>query len=204
MSKPIARYPLPSGQFVDWLEAARAGDAAALGELLESCRGYLSLLADRELGVDLRAKVGASDLVQKTFMDAQADLHQFQGRTSAEFVAWLQRVLLNNLADHGRQFRKAEKRQVRKEVSLADTWADVCLPADLSTPSRKASANEDDARVQEALGRLPEHYRQVVLLRNMEKLLFAEIGRRLGRSEESAKKLWGRAILLLKKDLSHD
>jgi RNA polymerase sigma-70 factor (ECF subfamily) len=202
MMHPRETFHLSEQPFGAALEAARAGDRAALGRLLEGYRAYLELLADRELGVDLRAKVGASDLVQKTFLDAQKGLHEFRGRTPAELLGWLQRMLLNNLSDHARQFRATAKRQVQREIALSESWADTPGPADLSTPSRQVSATEEQARVQAALDRLPAHYRRVVLLRNMEKLSFAEVGRRLGRTEEAAKKLWGRAILRLKQDLN--
>jgi hypothetical protein len=43
------------------LAAARAGSREALGQALQACRGYLLLLAERELDADLRAKGGASD-----------------------------------------------------------------------------------------------------------------------------------------------
>ena len=53
------------------LAAARTGSSEALGQALQACRGYLLLLAERELDPDLRAKGGASDVVQETFLEAQ-------------------------------------------------------------------------------------------------------------------------------------
>ena len=53
----------------DWLQAARDGSREAMGNLLEACRAYLLLVANRELAADLRAKGGASDLVQDTFLE---------------------------------------------------------------------------------------------------------------------------------------
>ena len=63
---------------VQRLAAARAGSREALGQILQACRGYLLLLAERELAPDLRAKGGASDLVQETFLEAQKDFAHFQ------------------------------------------------------------------------------------------------------------------------------
>src|SRR5262245_26207367 len=64
-----------------WLPAARAGSSEALGQVLEACRGYLLLIAGQELEPALRAKGGASDLVQQTFLEAQRDFAGFHGTT---------------------------------------------------------------------------------------------------------------------------
>src|SRR5437870_8093656 len=88
-----------------WLAEARAGSPEALGQMLEACRGYLLLVAQRELAPDLRAKGGASDLVQETFLEAQRDFPRFSGRSEAELLAWLRRLLLNNLANFTRHYR---------------------------------------------------------------------------------------------------
>src|SRR5262249_52338401 len=101
-----------SAEFVGWLAQAHAGSADALGRLLEGCRGYLLMIAREELAPDLQAKGGASDLVQETFLDAQRDFARFQGADEAELLAWLRRVLLNNLANFTRRFREAEKRSI--------------------------------------------------------------------------------------------
>src|SRR5436190_6551829 len=101
-----------------WLPGARAGSPEALGQVLEACRGYLLVVAQRELAPDLRAKGGASDLVQETFLEAQRDFPQFHGDSEAELRAWLRRLLLNNLANFTRGYRGTGKRQVGREVAL--------------------------------------------------------------------------------------
>jgi hypothetical protein len=68
-----------SRQTSQLMQAARAGSAEALGRLLEGCRAYLLLAANRQLDADLQAKGGPSDLVQETFLEAQKDFPPFQG-----------------------------------------------------------------------------------------------------------------------------
>src|SRR5262249_26022430 len=102
----------------NWLAAARAGSHEALGRALEICRGYLLLGAERQLGTDLRAKGGASDLVQETFLEAQRDFVQFQGTSEEELRAWLQRLLLNNLGNFARRYRATHCREVGREQAL--------------------------------------------------------------------------------------
>src|SRR3954451_18258751 len=108
----------PMDQTVRWLLEARQGSGEALGQLLESFRAYLLLIAQRELDPDLRAKGGASDLVQETFLEAQRDFPNFRGDTEAELMGWLRQMLLNNLASFSRRFRATAKRRLACEISL--------------------------------------------------------------------------------------
>ncbi len=87
----------PDQKAVLWLEEARDGSPEAMGRLLEDYRQYLLLVAQRELDPALRAKGGASDLVQETFLEAQRDFPQFTGTRDDELRVWLRRLLLNNL-----------------------------------------------------------------------------------------------------------
>src|SRR5262245_28352327 len=100
-----------------WLAEARAGDREALGRALEVCRRYLLLIAERQLDADLRAKGGASDLVQETFLEAQRDFGRFEGTSEAELRGWLRRMLLNNLGHFTRRYR-THKRAAGREVGL--------------------------------------------------------------------------------------
>ena len=180
------------------LTAARAGSREALGQALEACRNYLLLIAEGELAPELRAKGGASDLVQETFLEAQRDFAQFQGTTQAELLAWLRRALLNNLGNFTRHFCAAGKRAVAREVSLAGDGSSADagggLAAPLPSPSQEAMAREQAEGLRRALARLPDDYRQVLLLRYEGGHCFEEIGRQLGRSPEAARKLWARAV----------
>jgi len=187
--------------FAELAAAAREGDRSALGYLLESFRSYLRLFSDRKLGPDLKQKCGGSDLVQQTFLDAQQAFPRFEGSRPDELRVWLERILLNNLGDLARQFRDAEKRQVKREISLAESWAEIDTPVDRSTPSKKAIAREEEQRLRQGLARIPEDYRQVIVMRNLERRTFEEIGLALGRSTGAVKKLWSRAILRLKDEM---
>jgi RNA polymerase sigma-70 factor (ECF subfamily) len=180
------------------LAAARAGSAEALGTVLETCRRYLLLVAERQLDPRLRAKGGASDLVQETFLEAQRDFGGFHGTSEAELLAWLSRLLLNNAGNFARRYRGTDKRDVNREVGLQagdSSSAGVSSPAaETPSPSGQAMAQEQAAALQRALARLPEDYRQVVVLRYQEERSFEEIGRLLNRSPDAARKLWARAM----------
>jgi RNA polymerase sigma-70 factor (ECF subfamily) len=198
-------------EFAEWLEAAREGSAEDLGKALEACRDYLLLVARRDLGTDLNAKAGASDLVQETFLGAQRNFGQFAGESPDELRAWLGVILKNNLANFRRRYREVGKRQVAREVSLpidqgggGDPLQSVA--ADATSPSGFVMRIEREQAMLSALNRLPERYRHVVLWHHHERLTFEEIGRRLQCSSEAARKLWPRALIRLREELGpvHD
>ncbi len=191
------------------LRGACAGDLDALGRVLESCRDYLLIVARRGLDADLVAKGGASDLVQETFLGAYRDIGAFQGRTRAELLAWLRKILRNNLADLRRRYRGTRKRRVALELPIGDPRAGggrEALPCDPVTPGASAVRRERAAALMDALERIPEHYRRVVVWHQYHRLTFEEIGDQLGRSAESARKLWSRALIRLANELgpAHD
>ena len=98
----------------DWIDAARRGDAAALGQALEAFREYLTLVASRGIGPGLATKAGASDLVQETFLAAQRGIAGFRGSTQAEWRAWLEAILTNQLANFRRSYLDTRKRRAER------------------------------------------------------------------------------------------
>jgi RNA polymerase sigma-70 factor (ECF subfamily) len=188
-----------------WLPDARAGSKEALGRMLADCQAYLLLIAGRELDPDLRAKGGASDLVQDTLFEAYRDFGGFQGDTEKRLLAWLRQLLLNNLADFRRRYRETDKRYGAREFAPPSTGssADPGLQVSNgdSSPSALAIKREQIEALECAIDRLPADYQQVVLCRYQEELSFEEIGRRMNRSANAVEKLWLRAIERLRQVL---
>src|SRR6516165_2807688 len=134
------------------IQAARAGSREALGNALETYRNYLLLIAERELGDDLRAKGGASDLVQEAFLEAHKDFARFQGETEADLRSWLRTLLLNRLSKFARRYRQTQKRGIGSEVPLdANQERGAGLAGDEPTPSKMLMAGEHAQAVQLAL-----------------------------------------------------
>jgi RNA polymerase sigma-70 factor (ECF subfamily) len=181
-----------------WVTAAQGGDAEALGRLLESFRPYLLAVADREWPGPLRVKCGGSDLVQETLLDAHRGFATFEGDGPGAVRAWLRRILRFNAAGWARRYRQSDKRAVGRERSLhADRQAGTSARGLVDrepTPGACAVAREEARILDAAIERLPDDERAVVLLRNRDHLPWDEVGRRLDRSPEAARKLWGRAL----------
>jgi RNA polymerase sigma-70 factor (ECF subfamily) len=186
---------------------AQAGDAAALGQLLQLYRNYLALLARLHIDPRLQGKVDASDLVQETFLKAHRNFGQFRGNTEEELVSWLRQILTNNLANLVRHYLGLKRRDVRLERQLAaemdrsSRLLDGGLIAPGSSPSRQASRREQAVLLADALKQLPADYREVLILRHLEGLTFAQVAQRLGRTEDSVQKLWVRALARLRRCL---
>src|SRR5207253_882669 len=110
------------------------------------------------------------------------------------------RLLANNLANFKRRYLATAKRRVGRETRLAARPAAV--PAPGSSPSSLVLARERAAAVEAALGRLTEDHRAVIVWHNREGLPFDEIGRRMGRTPDAARRLWSRAIDQLQQALA--
>ncbi len=182
------------------LNSARRGHAEAQGQLLELYRSYIALLARLEVGRRLQAKVGVSDVVQETFLEAHRDFSQFRGTTEAEFMSWLRQILARNLANLVRRHYGTQRRDIRLERAVEDELLESSraldheLAASQSSPSGRAARREQVVLLTEALDRLPEHYREVIIMRHFEGLPFHEVAKRMQRSVDSVKKLWLRAL----------
>ncbi len=187
-----------------WLPAARSGSSEALGQVLEACRGYLLLIARQELEPCLQAKGSASDLVQQTFLEAQRDFARFDGTTHAALLAWMRRLLLNNLANFRRDFHR-DKRRVSREIALpagdSSGRRSHGLRDGTNTPSVALMHAEQTEALERAVARLPEDYRQVIELRYREEQSFEVIAARMQRSQNAVRKLWSRAIEQLQQEL---
>jgi len=155
-----------------WIEATGVESPSAAGEILESFRAYLLLVANREIDPRLRGKVAPSDVVQNTFINAQEKLPGFRGTTKEELQAWLRRILLNNLADVRRRFVDAEKRSVAREQSFdGDSRAPVPakhIETGALSPPAAMIAREESEVMRQALNRLSDDHRAAECVNDFE------------------------------------
>jgi len=183
---------------------AQNGNPEHLGQLLENYRHYLRLLARLEIGRNLQAKLDASDLVQDTLLEAHRNFSGFQGASETQFVCWLRQIMAASLANLLRRYLGTQGRDVRLERQLAvqldqsSRLMDRGLIDPGSSPSQQASRREQAVLLADALARLPEDYREVIILRHLQGLSFAEVSSRMGRSLDSVEKLWMRGLARLR------
>ena len=184
--------------FARQVGAARDGSDEAIGDLLQHCRNYLLLAANRQVAPRIQVKVAPSDLVQETFQAALDKFGEFRGETERELLAWLVRILRSRYSRATKRYQSTQKRNIHRELPLAQNdsgaWAELGVEAPGQTPRTAAIAGEDAEAVFRALAGLPDSYRRVIRLRNWERHSFGRIGQEMNRSAAAARKLWSRAV----------
>ena len=91
------------------------------------------------------------------------------------------------------------ERELALELDASSRDIDRKLVAPGSSPSQHAARREQAVILADALERLPVHYREVIILHQLEDLGFAEVAGRMGRSVDSVKNLWIRALTRLRR-----
>lgn len=166
-------------------------------------RPYLQMLARLEFDEVLQAKLDASDIVQQTLLEAHQALDEFRGKSDQQKAAWLRRILVRNLADEVRRFRRL-KRNVRLEASLqaalnhSTARLEKWLAIDEGSPSDRAIASERLVALAEALCALPEDQRVAVELHHLRGYSSAAIGQCMGRTEIAVAGLLRRGLKRLR------
>lgn len=188
----------PGRSFAELVAAARRNEAGAMNLLITQCRNYLLLIANQDLGTDLQAKLGASDVVQQAMLSACRNFHQFQGDTEDELTAWMKTILRNDILDARRHFHETQQRDAGREHRLNDSQLIQPQLADPHhTPGTNAVINEQEQILEQAMLQLPQNYQTVIRLRNWDELPFETIGEQLSISADAARKIWSRAIAKL-------
>ncbi len=168
-------------------------------------RNYLKLLARLQINRRLRTKADASDAVQDVLLLAHRKFHEFRGASEPELLAWLRQILASRLASLNRHYLGTQarcadlERDLQRELDVASGAMDPGLLVH-STPSQQAAERELGVLLADALARLPERYREVLVLRHMEGMGFPDIAQRMGRTVASVKNLWARGLAKLRGD----
>jgi RNA polymerase sigma-70 factor, ECF subfamily len=187
------------------LEQARAGDLAAVNQLLVRHRSRLRTMVCLRLDPRVAARVDPSDVVQEALIEAHRRMERYLRERPLPFYPWLRQLTWDRLVRLHRQHLAVSKRSVRREVAMAPLLSDdsVALLArrlfsrDNSPQSRVVQA-ELHARVKNALEQLSESDREVLVLKFMEELSVLEIGALLGLGESAVKMRHLRALQRLR------
>lgn len=181
---------------------------SSLGSLLIHFRDYLMLIAGEEMDPALRAKLGPSDIVQQTLLNAVGSFGTFRGRSGLDLARWLRKILLNELLDARRRYLGTNKRNMALELPLEgqprDAGIQLQVATDTPLPFARLAANEDFERLAAAVERLPRDDRELLRLRYWERRSLIEISQTYGRTENAVRKHWARAIERLQREYHRD
>jgi RNA polymerase sigma factor (sigma-70 family) len=132
------------------------------------------------------------DLMQETYISAFYSLHKFEGKSS--FKTWLTRIMLNNC------YHKKQKQAYQKETSIGEPIIEKHTPMHHnSSVTENTILNKELGHILEnALDSIPEDYRMVFTLRELNGLSTAETGELMSLTESNVKVRLNRAKTMLR------
>ncbi len=154
---------------------------------------------DRAARAIVRDEAEVEDVLQQAYLNVFAHLEQFEGRS--QLSTWLTRIVINEACARRR-------RSQRTPSSMAE--ADSVLPASalddvasrLPSPEHQAYAGELQRVLEEAVDALPEAYRVVFMLRDVEGMSTSETGTVLELGAEAVKTRLHRARAMLRRTVA--
>jgi RNA polymerase sigma-70 factor, ECF subfamily len=153
------------------LASARAGDPDAFATLVGRYETRIVRL--------VRGMVPESDtedVTQEAFLKAFRKIGNFDGRSS--FYTWLYRIAANTAMD----WRKKERHRRHAPLPEGPEGEDA-VPSLEAGPETAVTRRELAARIDAAIAALPDKYREILLLREIEGLSYEEISKELGMSK---------------------
>jgi RNA polymerase sigma-70 factor, ECF subfamily len=187
------------------LRDAGRGDEPSVRRLFDHYRGRLLRMVATRLDTRLAPRVDPSDVVQDSLAEAAGKLDDFLRARPLPYYVWLRGFALQRVQKAHRAHIHTKGRSVLCEVPTpplaADSAEDLAdrLVASDTSPSRRCERAEDLLRMRAALARLGSRDREVLVLRYLEELSFAEVAAVLEIKEEAAKVRHFRALERVRK-----
>ena len=138
------------------------------------------------------------DVMQQAYINAFTHLHQFEARSL--FSTWLTRIVVNEAVARRQRLRLAESRLETFDENRGDSMA--TMPSAQASPEDQAYSQELLHVLEQAVDALPESYRSVFVLRDVEGLSTSETSEGLGLGEEAVKTRLHRARAMLRRSIS--
>lgn len=164
-----------------WLLLARDGDEEAFAELMSRYLPRIFSLCFSLLG----QRQDAEDCTQETFIKAYRSLKYYQFLSS--FYTWLYRIAVNTCLDHQRRSSRYLAYSIDQPADLEDGSPLLQIPDEGPLPDEELERQEDDTRLRYEISCLPEHLRDIVVLRDLEQFSYREIAEMLDISEGTVK-----------------
>ncbi|QQS41492.1 MAG: sigma-70 family RNA polymerase sigma factor [Acidobacteriota bacterium] len=157
---------------VAFVEKLKSGDPAAFEQLVNRYSSEIYGLLYRIMKDPEEAK----DITQETFLRAYRAISKFRGEASVK--TWLYRIAINQSRN---RYRWWQRRKKDKTVSLDDSPSGIerplseVVPGNSLTPEQDALRREQGAMLESAIAELPEHFREAVVLCDVQGFAYEEI-----------------------------
>jgi len=146
----------------------------------------------------LRDDAEAEDVTQDAYVRAYQHLGQFAGRS--QFATWLTRIAIHEALARSKRRRRTE--QMAKNSWNQDTEnTEHTVPANAPNPEEQLLASELRSALEDAILSIPEQYRLVLMMRDVEQLNTEETAAALELTEENVKVRLHRARGMVRKNL---
>jgi len=188
----LSAEPVPRTD-AELVSAYRAGDVRAFEELHRRHVRGIYRLVHRTLGDALLAE----DIAQETFIRSLRTLDRMD--ESFNFGGWLHTVAQNLCRDELRR-RRRDPRLEEKVPADREILYEIPAPPSRFDPVLQAESRELRRRVYEVAQRLPEKYRLVLTLRELQGFSYRKIAKALKISESAVETLVYRARLRFKEE----
>ncbi len=179
---------------VQLVRAFREGDTSAFEELHRRYIGSIYRLVHRKLGDGLLAE----DIAQETFLKSLKNLHRMDA--DFNFGGWIHTVARNLCYDELRRRQRDPREPGESTEDDEDAMLRLPAPAHAYDPVVASEANELRRQVWLVAQRLPEKYRLVLTLRELQGLSYRHIARAMDISESAVETLLYRARLRFKEE----
>ncbi len=152
----------------DLMSQFQAGSVEAFDILVSRYKDPLTNYIYRFVG-DIKE---CEDLLQETFLRVYRNRHSY--RRIARFSTWLY-TIAGNLARS--EYRKRKRRRISslQSINKNDEEYEMEVPDETFSPDKDAESTIQDFYIQEALSQIPEEFREVVVLRDVQQLSYEEI-----------------------------
>jgi len=146
----------------------------------------------------LRDDAEAEDVMQDAYVRAYEHLAQFAGRS--QFSTWLTRIAIHEALSRSQRRKRTEQFSARdSHEGIRD--GEVNVAADALNPEQQVSVSELRGALEVAILSIPEQYRLVLMMRDVEQLNTQETASALDLSEENVKVRLHRARAMVRKNL---
>ena len=176
------------------LAGAEKGEPAAVNQLLDRHREALRHMIRARMDQKLARRVDASDVVQDVLLEASQRLADYVRDPKLPFGLWLRQMAQDRIIDLHRRHRVARRRSLDREQQQARAplgdKSSLELAAQLRdpelTPAAATMRKELHQRFVEAIDRLEDEDREILLMRHFEQLTNGQAADLLGLSQPAA------------------
>lgn len=203
----LSQSHVETNETEELLSRISAGDVRAWDDLLEQHRAYLQRLLALRIDTRMQSRVDVSDVIQEAHLQATKRMTDYLERRPMPFKLWLRKTACECMLQLRRKHVEAKARAVSREAPLPDHSSVLLadqLVANTTTPSGKFIKQELGERVRDAVGKLSESHREILLMRNYEGLTNLEAAQVLEIEADACRKRYTRALLKLRDVLSAD